>query len=140
MNKLAWIEWYTTDWDSGGLFGQTATNWRLAAEHPQDFDIIRRELGKETRESLELSGEIGYRDIDAAAAAQEYKRAWQAVQEDQWRDETEPDRTDAEQRAIDWVAERRGEEWAEEHAELILAQVDLVGGADDPGLPHNTDQ
>jgi hypothetical protein len=105
VNKLAWIEWFTTDWDSGGVFGQTAKNWRLAAEHPQDFDIIRRELGEETRESLELSGEIGYGDIDAAAAAQEYKRAWQAVQEEQWKDETEPEWTEAEQRVINVIEE-----------------------------------
>ena len=81
VNKLAWIEWFTTDWDSGGLFGQTAKNWRLAAEHPQDFDIVRRELGEETRDAIELSGEIGYGDIDAATTARKHKRAWQTIQE-----------------------------------------------------------
>ncbi len=41
--------------------------------------------------------------------------------------ETRQNRTLEEQRAIGWVAERKGEEWAEEHAELILAQARLVG-------------
>ena len=41
---------------------------------------------------------------------------------------------------IDWVAESGDKEWAEEHAELIVAQADLLGGADDPGLPPNGGQ
>jgi hypothetical protein len=50
------------------------------------------------------------------------------------------DRAEGEQRAIDWVAESHGEEWAEEHAELIITQAGLVGGADDPNPPHNAGQ
>ncbi|MGQ5515954.1 hypothetical protein [Halococcus saccharolyticus] len=38
-----------------------------------------------------------------------------------------PGRTPEEQRVIDWVAEDKSEKWAEEHAELILAQARLVG-------------
>ena len=34
---------------------------------------------------------------------------------------TDPDRTAAEQAVVDEVAEDRGEEWAEEHAALIIA-------------------
>lgn len=41
--------------------------------------------------------------------------------------ESTDDRTDAEQEMIDSVAELRGEEWAEEHAELILDQAQMVG-------------
>jgi hypothetical protein len=41
--------------------------------------------------------------------------------------ETERNRTPAEQRGVQDVAETYGEEWAEEHAELILAQARLVG-------------
>lgn len=37
------------------------------------------------------------------------------------------ERTPEEQQILDSVAERKGEEWAEEHAELILAQARLVG-------------
>lgn len=37
------------------------------------------------------------------------------------------ERTPEEQRIIDSVAEGRGEEWAEEHAELILTQARLIG-------------
>jgi hypothetical protein len=105
VNELAWIEWFTTDWDSGGLFGQTAKNWRLAAKYPQDFDIVRRELGEETRESLELSGEIGCGDIDAMAVARQHKRAWQAVQQEQREGETKSNRIGAEQQAIDVMEE-----------------------------------
>ena len=36
-------------------------------------------------------------------------------------------RTAEEQQIIDQVAERKGREYAEEHAELILAQARLVG-------------
>lgn len=39
----------------------------------------------------------------------------------------ESERTPEEQEIIDQVAKTRGEEWAEEHAELILAQARLVG-------------
>jgi hypothetical protein len=39
----------------------------------------------------------------------------------------EQDRTAAEQRVIDSVAETHGEEWAEEHAALIVAQAKLAG-------------
>ena len=41
--------------------------------------------------------------------------------------EEEPERTANEQRILDVVAEERGEEYAEENAELILAQARLVG-------------
>lgn len=39
----------------------------------------------------------------------------------------EPERTAEERRILKQVAERRSEEEAEEHAELILAQARLVG-------------
>lgn len=39
----------------------------------------------------------------------------------------EQDRTADEQRVIDSVAETHGEEWAEEHAALIVAQAKLAG-------------
>lgn len=37
------------------------------------------------------------------------------------------DRTPEEQRVIDSIADVRGEDWAEEHAELILTQARLIG-------------
>ncbi|HET7324954.1 MAG TPA: hypothetical protein VFJ06_11525 [Halococcus sp.] len=40
---------------------------------------------------------------------------------------SEQDWTPEEQRVIDWIAERSGEEFAEENASLILAQAELVG-------------
>lgn len=49
VNELSWIEWYTTDWDRGSSFGQAVTNGKLAALYPEEFDIVRRELGEETR-------------------------------------------------------------------------------------------
>jgi len=49
------------------------------------------------------------------------------VQEGQHGNGVESNRTEEEQRVIDWMAERRGEEWAEEHSELIIAQAELVG-------------
>lgn len=39
----------------------------------------------------------------------------------------EGDRTPSEQRVIEKVAERKGREWAEGHAALILAQARRVG-------------
>ncbi|WP_256562730.1 hypothetical protein [Halomarina pelagica] len=35
--------------------------------------------------------------------------------------------TSKEQAIIDGVAERKGDEWAEKHAELVLAQARLLG-------------
>jgi hypothetical protein len=42
-------------------------------------------------------------------------------------DMSEEERTPAEQRVIDKVAEEKGEEWAEEHAGLIIAQAKKIG-------------
>lgn len=81
VNKLAWIEWHATAQDGGGL-GIPVKHWRLAAEHPKEYDIVRRELGKETRDAIELAGEIYFGDIDAESAAREHKRAWRAIQEE----------------------------------------------------------
>lgn len=39
----------------------------------------------------------------------------------------EPERTPEEQAVVDRIAESRGEAFAEEHDELILAQARLVG-------------
>lgn len=39
----------------------------------------------------------------------------------------EPERTREEQAVVDQIAESRGEEFAAEHDELILAQARLVG-------------
>jgi len=80
VNKLAWIEWHATARDGGGL-GIPIKHWRLAAERPKEYDIVRRELGKETRDAIELAGEIYFGDIDAESAAREHKRAWRAIQE-----------------------------------------------------------
>lgn len=41
--------------------------------------------------------------------------------------EADPERTPEEQAIIDEIAESRGEEFAEEHDELILHQARLVG-------------
>lgn len=38
-----------------------------------------------------------------------------------------PERTPAEREILEWVTERRGEEFAAENAELILAQARLIG-------------
>lgn len=41
--------------------------------------------------------------------------------------EEKQERTSVEQAVIDQIAEQRGEEFAEEHDELILAQARLIG-------------
>lgn len=41
--------------------------------------------------------------------------------------EEEPDRMPEEQEVIDQITESRGEEFADEHEELILAQARLIG-------------
>lgn len=52
------------------MFPPTPKNWRLAAEYPIEFDIIRRELGEETRDSIELLGSIHCdEDVDIEATA-----------------------------------------------------------------------
>jgi len=40
---------------------------------------------------------------------------------------SEEERTPEEQRVIDKVAEEKGEEWAEDHAGLIIAQAKKIG-------------
>ncbi|WP_259519017.1 hypothetical protein [Halanaeroarchaeum sp. HSR-CO] len=44
-------------------------------------------------------------------------------------DEANEGRTRAEQRAINLIAREKGREYAEEHAQLIIAQAKLVGDA-----------
>lgn len=41
--------------------------------------------------------------------------------------DSDEERTAAEQQVIDVVAEQKGQEWAEAHAELILLQARRVG-------------
>lgn len=79
VNKLAWIEWYTTD-SRRNSFSSVTRNWRLAALHPTEYDIIRHELGEPTRDSLEPEGEIYYGDIDLETKTREFKESWRAVQ------------------------------------------------------------
>lgn len=79
VNELAWIEWYTTDAERNG-FGSMVRNWELAALHPEEFDIVRRELGESTRAALEPEGEVYHGDVDLEETAREYKRSWRAVQ------------------------------------------------------------
>jgi len=44
--------------------------------------------------------------------------------------DADTDRSDEAQRLIDAVADRKGREWAETHADLILSQARLVGEYD----------
>ena len=81
VNKLVWIEWFAATDQQLGFPSPVGKNWRLAAQHPQAFDIVRREVGADTRETVRLEGEISYGDIDADAKRREYRRAWRAVQE-----------------------------------------------------------
>ena len=81
VNKLTWIEWNTTDWDGGPTYGSIMRNCRLAAEYPQEYDLLRLENGAETRASFDTPGEVSYGNIDIEETAHEYKRSWQTVQE-----------------------------------------------------------
>ena len=78
VNQLVWLEWYATGGDTApGSFGSAVTNWRLAAVHLDAFDIVRREFGAPTRDSIRLEGEIACSPLDERAS--ELERAWQAV-------------------------------------------------------------
>lgn len=81
VNKLVWLEWYATEWDGNSTYGPVFKNWRIAAEYPTEYDLVRRELGEETRDVLEPEGEIHYGAIDVAARTREHERSWTAVQE-----------------------------------------------------------
>ncbi|ERH10998.1 MAG: hypothetical protein J07HX64_02777 [halophilic archaeon J07HX64] len=59
VNQPVWLEWYATGGDTApGSFGSAVTNWRLAAVHLDAFDIVRREFGAPTRDSIRLEGEF----------------------------------------------------------------------------------
>lgn len=81
VHKLVWIEWFATTDQQFGFPSPVGTNWRLAAQHPQAFDIVRREVDEDTRETARIKGKISHGDIDADAKRREYRRAWWAVQE-----------------------------------------------------------
>ena len=81
VNKLVWPEWYATEWEGSSAYGPVLKNWRIAAKFPEEYDIVRRELGEETRDALEPAGEIHYGDIDVTARTRKHKRSWKAVQE-----------------------------------------------------------
>jgi hypothetical protein len=81
VNQLVWLEWYATGGEtSPGSFGPVVTNWQLAAVHLDAFDIVRRELGAPTRDSIPLEGETACSEekpVDERAS--ELRRAWRAV-------------------------------------------------------------
>ena len=81
VNQLVWLEWYATGGDTTpGSFGPVVTNWRLAAVHLDAFDIVRREFGAPTRDSIRLDGALACSAETAPdKRASELKRAWQAV-------------------------------------------------------------
>lgn len=93
VNKLIWIEWFTTEGlspNATGIsgFGAGIRRWRLAAEYPEEYDIIRREFGATTRKDhrhdrrggadRELSDE---EREERRERAREYAGAWHRVQE-----------------------------------------------------------
>jgi hypothetical protein len=81
VNQLVWLEWYATGGDTApGSFGSAVTNWRLAAVHLDAFDIVRREFGAPTRDSIRLEGELACSvDTPLDERTSELERAWQAV-------------------------------------------------------------
>jgi hypothetical protein len=83
VNELVWLEWYATRQTGSstpGALGTVVTNWRLAAGHPEVFDIVRREVGASTRDSLDLRGGLACNEeADLDERARELKRAWRAV-------------------------------------------------------------
>lgn len=83
MNELVWLEWYATrrtEKSIPGTLGPVVTNWRLAARHPDVFDIVRREVRASTRDSLDLRGGLACNEEeDLDERARELKRAWRAV-------------------------------------------------------------
>ena len=81
VNKLVWLEWAETigQDELSSLYGPITRKWKIAATLPEAFDILMREIGGSTRDSLSLDGEIHYGDIDAEAKRRDLARAWQAV-------------------------------------------------------------
>lgn len=88
VNKLVWIEWYTTKGIPEGstgvsAFGLSVRRWQLAAEYPEAYDIIRREFGAKT-----LADHRHHRrgrsteDIaERRQRAREHAAQWRTVQE-----------------------------------------------------------
>lgn len=81
VNQLVWVEWYATGGDGlAGSFGPVVTNWKLAAVHLDAFDIVRRESGAPTWDSIRLDGAVACgEDPSPDERARELKRAWRAV-------------------------------------------------------------
>lgn len=93
VNKLVWIEWYTTEGLSSNAtgvssFGAAVRRWKLAAEYPEEYDIVRRELGATTRAEQSRSrrrrsdGDVSADALDERRQrAREHGHEWQTVQE-----------------------------------------------------------
>jgi len=82
VNKLVWLEWYVTrrtEESIPGALGPVVTNWKLAARQPELFDIVRREVGASTRESLGPGGKVTCNEEGLDERARGLKRAWQAA-------------------------------------------------------------
>lgn len=82
VNELVYIEWYeATGQPNGPSLGAPITNFKLAARHPDEYDIIRRELDARTRADMQPKGELGVSECDVDERLREAKAAWQRVQE-----------------------------------------------------------
>jgi hypothetical protein len=66
-------------------------------------------------------------NVDATPASQPTNESPQAKQLDTIQTSTKPKRTAAEQSVIDSIAKYRGVEWAERHADLLIAQAKGIG-------------
>lgn len=88
VNKLVWVEWFTTEGvseNSTGMsgFGAAVHHWKIAAEYPEEYDIVRREFGATTRADQRRNrrGRSGGDLDERRQRAREHASEWRTVQE-----------------------------------------------------------
>lgn len=78
VNRLVWIEWVASA--DRTSFGSHVRHWKVAARHPEAYDIIRREIGAPTRAIMNPLPDVSYVEGDLTTRARRHKREWQNVQ------------------------------------------------------------
>lgn len=86
VNELVWLEWYTNEWTPAGstgisAFGLSIHRWRIAAKHPEKYDIVRRQLDASTRS--EDQWEVPATGVSEKFPEQtrQHRAGWEAVQD-----------------------------------------------------------
>lgn len=91
VNELVWLEWYTNEWSPAGstgisAFGVAVHRWRIAAKHPEENDIVRRQLGASTRSEDQWEVPAPGVDETFPELARQHRAGWAAVQDGEWLD------------------------------------------------------